>query len=162
MNGNGVCLIIPGHTEPKGRARSVRLPNGHIRHYTPEKTKRWENDVRWIARAVMEDRKPFTGPVVLIVKVWRAVPRSWPQWKKDAALNNEITPDSKPDLDNQIKAVKDALNGIIWQDDAQVAYIIAEKRYSNKPQAEITVQPMETHSSRITRRGQLEQQEAAG
>ena len=36
---------------------------------------------------------------------------------------------SKPDIDNLVKAVFDALNGLAFFDDSQVAAVIASKRY---------------------------------
>lgn len=38
-------------------------------------------------------------------------------------------PSVRPDLDNYVKAVLDAANGIIWLDDSQVCNLNVEKRY---------------------------------
>lgn len=47
---------------------------------------------------------------------------------------------SKPDADNLAKAVKDALNGVLWNDDCQVSILYAEKRYeSDNPGVTISV-----------------------
>ena len=46
----------------------------------------------------------------------------------------------KPDADNIIKIVLDALNKVAFYDDAQVAKICFEKRYSKMPRLEITIQ----------------------
>ena len=40
----------------------------------------------------------------------------------------------RPDLDNLIKGVMDALNGILWLDDAQVVRIHAGKEYGDTDQ----------------------------
>jgi Holliday junction resolvase RusA-like endonuclease len=40
----------------------------------------------------------------------------------------------KPDIDNLTKAILDALNGIAWNDDAQVAQITAKKVWSIQDQ----------------------------
>ena len=34
----------------------------------------------------------------------------------------------RPDLDNVVKAVKDAANGIVWRDDSQVCKMAAHKK----------------------------------
>lgn len=39
----------------------------------------------------------------------------------------------KPDVDNLIKFVFDALNGILWADDSQIIRVTASKSYSNTP-----------------------------
>ena len=38
----------------------------------------------------------------------------------------------RPDLDNCIKSLKDALNKIAWQDDSQVCQVYASKEYAGK------------------------------
>jgi Holliday junction resolvase RusA-like endonuclease len=60
--------------------------------------------------------KPVNSPVSLTVKFYMGIA------KKGYHV-------SRPDLDNLIKAVKDALTGVIWQDDRQVFKIHAEKTY---------------------------------
>ena len=47
---------------------------------------------------------------------------------------------NKPDADNIIKIVLDALNKVAFYDDAQVSKICFEKRYSKMPRLEITIQ----------------------
>jgi len=47
---------------------------------------------------------------------------------------------SKPDIDNLIKGVFDALNGIVWVDDGQVCHIGEQKKiYSHEPGIELEV-----------------------
>lgn len=46
---------------------------------------------------------------------------------------------TKPDIDNLTKAILDALNGIVWKDDAQVAQINIQKIWSAKDQIEIEI-----------------------
>lgn len=45
----------------------------------------------------------------------------------------------KPDIDNYVKLVCDALNGIAWEDDNEVAEVYAIKRYSNNPRTEVSI-----------------------
>lgn len=44
-----------------------------------------------------------------------------------------------PDIDNLQKSLLDALNGIVWDDDAKITHIEAWKFYSEKPRTEIEV-----------------------
>lgn len=39
---------------------------------------------------------------------------------------------TKPDIDNLVKAVLDALNGVAFSDDGQVAFVLAIKRYTQE------------------------------
>lgn len=58
---------------------------------------------------------------------------------KSGKGKNRPWPYVKPDVDNLLKAVKDAGAGWLWTDDAQVCRCLAEKRYSNWTGAEIRV-----------------------
>jgi Holliday junction resolvase RusA-like endonuclease len=46
---------------------------------------------------------------------------------------------ARPDIDNFIKFVMDALNGIYWKDDAAITHLTAFKVYDSVPRTEITV-----------------------
>ena len=48
-------------------------------------------------------------------------------------------PTKKPDIDNAIKAIADALNGVAYYDDSQIVYIEATKHYAEKPQTVVTL-----------------------
>ena len=56
------------------------------------------------------------------------------------ARNEKYWVTKKPDSDNIIKIVLDALNKVAFYDDAQVSKICFEKRYSKMPRLEITIQ----------------------
>ena len=128
-----IRIVVTGHPVGKGRARTVRLPNGVSHSYTPAKTKRWEQDAREQARAAMGKRPPVSGPVILSMAVGFVVPQSWPAWKREAALAAHVCHTTRPDLDNVVKAVKDAFNGVVWLDDCQVDQIHATKLYAAIP-----------------------------
>ncbi|MAM87542.1 MAG: hypothetical protein CME36_09585 [unclassified Hahellaceae] len=104
--------------DPVGKARARSTKNGH--HFTPEKTRCYERDVAIQAKLAMEGRPPTEMPVKLSTAIAFKVPESWPKWKQRDALDGLIAPTVKPDVDNVLKALKDALNGIVYQDDAQV------------------------------------------
>lgn len=58
--------------------------------------------------------------------------------------------DKKPDLDNLEKAVKDALNGVAWYDDSQIAHVDAKKVWASGPGDEgvtITIEPLHKDGS---------------
>ncbi|MED4453083.1 RusA family crossover junction endodeoxyribonuclease [Metabacillus fastidiosus] len=45
----------------------------------------------------------------------------------------------KPDTDNLVKGVFDALNKLVWQDDNQVAKVTAVESYGEVPGMEIVI-----------------------
>jgi Holliday junction resolvase RusA-like endonuclease len=82
--------------------------------------------------------KTITGPVQLNVYCSFSMPASWSK-KKRAELQGALH-DGKPDSDNVLKAVKDALTDCgVWNDDAQVALAFISKRWSVTPQTEIWI-----------------------
>lgn len=151
-------ITVPGQPIGKARARTVRLPNGQVRSYTPAKTKSWETCAASEARQQLGPHyKTMTGPVELTVIAYMEIPTSWPPWKREAAINQEIHPTSKPDLDNIVKAAKDAMNGILWVDDCQVVYTGSGQRYSEEPRLVIDVQPISGAPCQIRRKAELQQ-----
>lgn len=64
----------------------------------------------------------ITGTVSMNVKVYRPMPKSVSnsKKKKEKAENGLSRPTTKPDVDNYVKGVKDALNHLIYKDDSQV------------------------------------------
>lgn len=65
--------------------------------------------LRTIARLAMRGREPFAGPVEMRLCAYFAVPRSWPQKKRAAALDGLILPTVKPDRTNIEKLCEDAI-----------------------------------------------------
>jgi len=53
-----------------------------------------------------------------------------------------IIPEVKPDWDNLGKIASDALEGLAYKRDGQIATGIVHKRYSNQPRLEIEIEGM--------------------
>ena len=141
MRSNAVEIVIPGCPVPKGRARSAVI-HGRVVHYTPKPTKDYESLARSYAMQAMAKRKVMDGPVFLAVRFYLPIPESWSKKKKESALCLAISPITKPDLSNLVKAVEDAMNGVVWRDDSQVTCMQVEKFYSDEPRSEVTVKEM--------------------
>ena len=90
----------------------------------------------------MRGQKPLEGPVRVEIMAFLPVPASWSGKSKLAALTGDIRPISKPDYDNIGKIVGDALNGIVWRDDAQIVEAVTRKVYAESPRLEIQVIPI--------------------
>lgn len=146
-----ITITITGHPVPKGRPRFA-MRGGRPRTYTDAKTSRWESDARLEARARLGARRPLTGPLRLEVGIHLTIPASWPDWKRNAALRGNIRPTGKPDLDNVLKATKDAMNGILWLDDSQVVDITARKHYTDAPRVTLIVTALAAHPANTASR----------
>ncbi|BAE50737.1 RusA family crossover junction endodeoxyribonuclease [Paramagnetospirillum magneticum] len=131
-----VVVTIPGEVTGKGRPR---IWNG--RAVTPAKTRSKEGVIASLAMDAMGGCDPLTGPVLVTIEAVLPVATSWSKKRRAAALDGTEQPTKKPDLDNVVKLVLDAVNGIVFADDAQITHIIASKRYGVFAQTTLTVVP---------------------
>ena len=130
-----LSVWLSGQPVGKGRPRFAR---GRV--YTPSKTKAYEE--RLAARAIEEMEaagiKTAIGPVRIEARAIFTIPKSWPNAKKQAALIGEFQHTGKPDADNVLKIIGDALNGIVWNDDSQIVSASIDKRYGVQPALVLT------------------------
>ncbi len=138
----GVTFMVPGKPVGKGRPRAARRGKG-ITLYTPEKTATYESTVALVASQAMAGRPLIAGPVNVLMKISLAIPASWSERKRDFALSGALLPTTKPDMDNVVKAVFDAINGVVWLDDTQVATLHAIKRYGAVPGVQVMIHSAE-------------------
>lgn len=138
LYGLNISFEIPGLPVGKGRPRFARRGN-FVSTYTDSKTASYENLVKIKAQEVMAGRVAIAGPVQVSVGIWVTPPASWSQKKQRMALDNKILPTSKPDIDNVIKGIFDAMNDIVWRDDKQVVNVSAYKLYSCIAQTTVSV-----------------------
>jgi Holliday junction resolvase RusA-like endonuclease len=130
---------VPG--APKGVARPrtrVVVPKGGKPFATIYKdaTTRAEGDlIRVFALIAMKGKPPIEGPVELRCSAYFQIPESWSKKKRVAAGAGEIYPTVKPDFDNIVKFVGDAMNGVVLRDDSQIVSAHIWKRYcpDNRP-----------------------------
>ena len=74
------------------------------------------------------------------VTAYFKIPKSASKNKRQAMLLGEIRPTKKPDADNILKAVADALNGVAYKDDACVVKMDVEKFYADVGRIDIVVE----------------------
>lgn len=150
-----ITITITGHPVAQGRGRAA-IVAGHATVYKPGKSRRWEQDARQLARITMGARPNLRGPLSMQLWAVFTTPASWPTWKREAALAQRIEPSCKPDLDNLVKAAKDALNGVVWDDDAQVVHIEAWKLYGPSPHVKVQVWRRATNPAHVNSKKALE------
>lgn len=132
-----LVVTIPGEIRGKGRPRFTSR-GGFARAFTDAKTANMEAWVKSCAAAAVTGA-PIAGPVAVQLEVGVAVPASWSKKKREAALAGAMWPVGKPDLDNVLKLVGDACNGIVWADDRQIVRAEVVRRYMDAPRAMLTV-----------------------
>lgn len=140
-----LILKIAGEPQGKGRARIGRASSGRPVAFTPQKTRTYEALIRYEAQVVMTSTGSalLDGPVRLEVDAQFGIPRSATKKFAAAALVGTARPVKRPDLDNVVKAALDALNSVVFRDDAQVVEIVARKTYSAQPCLIVTVEALD-------------------
>jgi Holliday junction resolvase RusA-like endonuclease len=130
-----ITVIIQGEPVAKGRPRMTR----HGFAYTPAATRKFEAHGRLAAQLAMDGRPPIEAPVRIELLVELPVPASWSERKRAAAVVGDVRPTSRPDIDNFLKAILDAINGIVVADDSQVVETHATKKFGIAPKMVATV-----------------------
>ena len=104
---------------PQPRPRFGR--NGGV--YESRRIKEYKDEISARARIIMKDKLPLKGNIFLGIKLYSKYP---PLAKRYG------------DVDNHAKAIMDALNGIVYEDDSQVVGLSVEKHFDTKQRVEIS------------------------
>jgi crossover junction endodeoxyribonuclease RusA len=134
---HSVRVTVHGEPQTKGSTRAIaqRRKDGSLiaRVFNDNaRTKQWQQSMAWAAQLQRPIR--FSGPVALDVTFRLARPQK------------HVGPDAvstRPDLDKLVRTVLDALSGVCYHDDGQVAELTARKLYAPPgPLVEIVVRPL--------------------
>jgi Holliday junction resolvase RusA-like endonuclease len=122
-----ITIRVPGNPSPAERARARAFVNPrtgsiHATVYTRKgKTKNYRALISMAGSQAMNGQELKEGPLEMMIFFYLDKPKS--------KSKKKVWPDVKPDLDNYVKAVKDALNGVVYRDDSQVCVLQAFKVY---------------------------------
>jgi len=105
---------------------------------TPAKTRKAEKEIRaQLAPQLPKGFIPLQGALRIEVRIFKTKPKSTPKKVK--------YPAKAPDLDNYLKLYLDAMNKLVFNDDAQICRIETSKEFCNGASAGaiITIKEME-------------------
>lgn len=129
-------FTVPGEPRGKGRPRVTR--NGT---YTDSETKAYEEKIIAYYRKAFGGHKwPDNSFVAVKVVAYYPIPKRATKAQLAAMQEGKLFPSRKPDIDNVLKIVLDALNGVAYKDDSRVVRVEAEKKYSFDPRLEIHIE----------------------
>ena len=131
-----IIFIVPGAPVPQPRARITT--RGKFAHaYTPKKhpITAYREAIR--AAAIAAGAKPHRGLVCVYVIASFKRPASH-STKKGLKKTAPKTP--KPDGDNLLKGILDALNGIAYEDDSQAEKLFVWKRFAETAETRVTIE----------------------
>ena len=133
-------FTVPGEPQGKGRPKFARRGK-YVSVRTPEKTKAYENAIQAAYLQQCDNvRFPEGCQLELRVTAYFKIPKSAGKKKREIMLLGEVRPTKKPDGDNILKAVADALNGVAYKDDACVVKMEIEKYYGEPERIDVVLQ----------------------
>lgn len=134
-----VSFTVLGTPQGKGRPRFTKVGK-YVRTYTPNETVSYENLVKIEYRRQCKDYRFDEGvPLDVRIIAYYDIPKSASKKKRQQMIAHQLRPMKKPDNDNIIKCVLDALNQIAYKDDVQVADCQIRKFYSENPRIVVTI-----------------------
>lgn len=117
-----ILLMFKGEPVAKGVVQNFMV-KGRVYKFLPKKTRNFFADIRAQAcQQLPKDFIPYKGALKITAMFNRQKP-------KKPKKGGEHHPISRPDLSNYLKAIEDALNTIVWEDDAQIVEAHIQKRY---------------------------------
>ena len=116
-----IKVSIPIRPLAKERPRTFKR-GGKSVTFTPPRTRKYEADVAMIMKSAMVGKEKLSGQVCVSASFTKdgAEIKFW-------GTGSQAESKLRGDLDNYLKAVLDAANGIIFHDDKQVERITLEK-----------------------------------
>lgn len=122
-----------------GKARP-RMNTKTGKAYTPTNTKNYEYFLRqWFIRKYPNFR-PIETRVKVNIIAYFDIPKSTSKKKEEDMLAGNISPTKKPDIDNIIKIVLDAMNKFAFKDDTQVVELNVKKQYAETSKIYIKIE----------------------
>lgn len=120
-------FIVDGKPQGKQRPRFSRISKTV---YTPTKTAKYEKQIAKAYTDIGGKCIPADCYVSVSVSAFFPIPKSYSKKKREDCLERILRPDKKPDMDNILKVILDALNKVAYEDDKQVVELIGRKYYT--------------------------------
>lgn len=130
-------IEVPGKITGKARPR-VNTYTGVA--YTPTKTKDYENLVEQYFWLKYPRSKPLEGRINVKIVAHFPLPKQASKKDKEQMLLGNIAPTKKPDIDNIVKIILDALNKIAFADDNQITKMEVEKIYGEEEKVYVKIE----------------------
>lgn len=132
-----VNFTIYGEPKGKGRPR-FNTKTGHA--ITPKDTVNYETLVHMEYLSQCGNAKfPDDAMLDMRIKAYYSIPKSKSKKQQNLMREGIVRPIKKPDMDNCIKIIADALNKIAYRDDTQIVDCQVRKFYSDNPRVEVRI-----------------------
>ena len=143
---------VLGHSQPAGSKRAfARAGKVAVVDDNPRSTD-WKQEVRGAAGLAMWDANLagdlIDGPLLLVAEFVLARPQGHfgtGRNRKRVRPSAPLHPAVRPDTTKLLRAVEDALTGVVWRDDAQIVTQHATKRYGAPERVDVIVKTLDRH-----------------
>jgi Holliday junction resolvase RusA-like endonuclease len=128
----------------KGGRAFVRDDNPHLRP--------WRQAIASAALDAVNGAPMWFGPVALTVRFVFPRPKGHYGTGRNQGVIKSSAPlyvRTRPDVDKLVRAIADAVTGIVLHDDSQLVAITATKVYGEPPRAEVELEPILPHEDRV-------------
>lgn len=138
-----LTFSVRGIPVPQGAL--VRSPTGGLYNRGGSRLEVWRGGIRDVASRFMGTRTPMAGAVS--VRLVLTFPRLTAHFRT-GRHRDELRPDAPrwmatvPDADKCARSCLDALSGVAFRDDRQVARLVVEKQYGDVPGVFVSVEEL--------------------
>lgn len=142
-----IAFTVLGDPQPQGSKTIVQRHGKRpvMREDNPL-TEPWRATVAKAAQAVMAGEQLRTGPLrVTATFVFRRPAGHWGTGRNASRLKRSapLYVQTRPDVDKLLRAIGDAITGIVCRDDAQLVIVRAEKHYGEPSCVHVLVEELE-------------------
>ena len=138
-NGKSVMYEFEVVGDIKGKARP-RVNTYTCQVYTPNSTKDYEELIKQYFKLKYPKYKPFENRVFVKIIAYFKIPKSTSKKDKELILEGKLSPTKKPDIDNIVKIILDALNKMAFKDDNQITKMEIEKVYGEEEKIYVRIE----------------------
>lgn len=132
-----IAFTVPGKPLGKQRPRFSRKGTV-VRTYTPRQTAEYERLVK--ESYIAAGGEKLEGAIGATIYGYFEPPKSVSKKQREQMLKGDISYIKKIDSDNLAKSILDALNGVAYDDDAQVCLLIVQKLYAETARVEVVLE----------------------
>lgn len=123
----------------KGKARP-RVNTYTCQVYTPNNTKDYEELVKQYFKIKYPRYVPIENRVLVKIMAYFKIPKTITKKDKELIQEGKLSPTKKPDIDNIVKIILDALNKMAFKDDNQITKLEVEKLYGEEEKILVRVE----------------------
>lgn len=132
---SSIAIFLAGPPATKGSVKFFQARSGRVGlRNDNERTASWSKSLAWLARAKINQQHghPTYAPFEVMVRVTLERPNGHFTRGRKRVLRDDApwTVTKRPDVDKVLRAVLDALTGVMWHDDSMVVRAEIAKRWA--------------------------------